>query len=237
MFLTSSANAIVSAMLLVQSQSAVADQPSVDEALPPVAVVQEVAELPAAAPQKLMFEELTDEQVFDKAARSIEAITTMTATFMQTDPRGEVTTGRLSLSRPNRLLFEYDAPSPLRIVASQGLVYVQDTDLETVDSYPVRKTPLKFLLSRKIKTDDAILAGVYRQADSVALRLSSDDEDTEGELVMIFDEDMVLTNWAVEGARGDLTLVDLSDIELGAKIAASTYKVPEADGVFLNRDR
>ncbi|MCI5047370.1 MAG: outer membrane lipoprotein carrier protein LolA [Aquisalinus sp.] len=185
----------------------------------------------------LAYEDRTDEEVFAMAVSYLKGIDTMSADFIQTAPSGNVTTGQLQLSRPGRLRFEYDEPNPTLIVATQGLVYVHDADLETTDSYPVNRTPLKFLLNRDVRTDDARLKEVLRSEAAVNLILESTDEETQGELVLTFDApEMKLRRWAVVDEVGNYTVVDLDNVRQGVRIANNAFRVPEAGGSFI-RDR
>lgn len=199
--------------------------------------IGEPAELGAAAGPKPVFADLDDEAVFARVASYIEAIDTLETRFTQVAPSGNVTTGTMQLSRPGRLRFDYDAPNPTLIIANQGLVYVHDSDLETTDSYPVAKTPLKFLLAEQVDTSDVVLTGVNRGAEMVALTLESTDPETEGQLVLEFGApELVLQRWAVFDPRGGVTVVELDALETGKRIANNQFRVPEAGGTFL-RDR
>ncbi|MCI5045403.1 MAG: outer membrane lipoprotein carrier protein LolA [Aquisalinus sp.] len=185
----------------------------------------------------LAYGDRTDEEVFAMAVSYLKDIDTLSADFIQTAPSGNVTTGQLQLSRPGRLRFEYDDPNPTLIVATQGLVYVHDADLETTDSYPVNRTPLKFLLNRDVRTDDARLKEVLRSETAVNLILESSDLETQGELVLTFDApEMKLRRWAVVDEVGNYTVVDLDNVQQGVRIANNAFRVPEAGGSFI-RDR
>lgn len=200
------------------------------------AVLEAVAELPLST-GPLVFEGKSDEEIFDLAIDYLQELKTMTADFTQTAPSGNISTGRLQLSRPGRLRFDYDDPNPTLIVATQGVVYLHDIDLETTDSYPVRRTPLKFLLSRRIDKDEAVLSEVIRTENSFSLSLSSKGEETEGQLVLVFEApELVMRRWAVFDARGGLTVVDLDNVAEGVKLANNAFRVPKAGGAFL-RDR
>ncbi|WP_306251483.1 outer membrane lipoprotein carrier protein LolA [Parvularcula sp. IMCC14364] len=185
----------------------------------------------------LAYEDRTDEEVFAMAVTSLRGIETMSADFIQTAPSGNITTGQLQLSRPGRLRFEYDDPNPTLIVATQGLVYVHDADLETTDSYPVNRTPLKFLLNRNVQTEDARLKEVLRSEAAVNLILESTDVETQGEMVLTFDApDMQLRRWAVVDEAGNYTVVDLDNVRNGVRIPNNAFRIPEAGGSFV-RDR
>ena len=181
----------------------------------------------------VVFADLTDEQILDKVIDYIEGIDTFSANFVQTAPSGTVSAGQMLLKRPGRMRVEYEAPNPQLVVATQGIVYIHDKDLGITDSYPLRRTPLRFLLSKKIKSDQMVLNDVTRTSRSVSIGLTSSDEETEGELVLVFEApDLVLRRWAVIDPSGGVTILDLEDIKLGEKIAASQFRVPEAGGSF-----
>ncbi|GGD13919.1 LolA family protein [Aquisalinus flavus] len=184
-----------------------------------------------------VFADLSDDEIFAKAVAYLQGIDTMQARFTQIAPSGNITEGTMQLARPGRLRFEYDQPVPTLIVANQGLVYVHDSELETTDSYPVNKTPLKFLLAEQIDSADAELTAVNRQADTVSLTLESTDIETEGQLVLEFAApELQLVRWAVYDPRGGVTVVELHDPQTGVRIANNAFRAPEAGGSFL-RDR
>jgi outer membrane lipoprotein-sorting protein len=183
---------------------------------------------------KLAFADLSDEAVADAALKSIEGITTLSAKFRQTAPSGAVATGDVNLRRPGQVRFDYDDPSPITVVGAGGVVYVENTDLETTDSYPLGKTPLKFLLSKRIDIGDAALAGVERYEDAVAVTWTSTDETTEGALTLYLSApDLAVRQWAVTDAQGGVTLVELFEPKLGVKLDNRLFRAPDAGGAFI----
>ncbi|WOI53393.1 outer membrane lipoprotein carrier protein LolA [Parvularcula sp. LCG005] len=180
------------------------------------------------------FADLTDEQVFEKAADALENIKSMRATFVQFSPSGAEMTGTVSLSRPGRLRFDYDEPVPQLIVATGGIVYVHDSELETTDTYPVGETPLQFLLSKRISRDEARVTNIFRSEDGVAVMLQSRDEELQGELGLVFGApDMTLKEWAVFEPTGDVTRVALKDVEMDVRLPGRLFRAPDAGGTFL----
>lgn len=207
-----------------------------DQTNGPVAMAPVDLEEPAGV-ENAVFADLSDDEIFAKAVAYLQGIDTMEARFTQIAPSGNITEGTMQLSRPGRLRFEYDKPVPTLIVATQGLVYVHDSELETTDSYPVNKTPLKFLLAEQIDSADADLTAVNRQADTVSLTLESNDVETEGQLVLEFAApELELMRWAVYDPRGGVTVVELHDPKTGVRIGNNAFRVPEAGGFGL-RDR
>ncbi|WP_411816900.1 outer-membrane lipoprotein carrier protein LolA [Hyphococcus sp. DH-69] len=184
----------------------------------------------------LVFEDESDEAVAARLINYIENLDTLNGSFTQIAPSGAISDGKFYLRRPGFLRFEYDPPTPLLIVANGGMVYVRDEALETTDSYPVGRTPLKFLLSKKIDRDDAKVVQVDRGIDNVAVTFSSSDEETEGELTLIATApDFELRRWIIHDAQGGITVVTLNDVKSGERLANSLFRAPEAGGRFLDR--
>lgn len=184
----------------------------------------------------LAFDGDSDDAVAEKLIGYLESIDTLSGDFTQIAPSGAISTGKFYLRRPGQLRFDYDAPTPLKIVASGGFVYVRDDALETTDSYPVGKTPLKFLLRKTVDRDDARLVHVDRGVDSVAVTFASTDEETEGEIILIASApDLALRRWIVRDLQGAMTVVTLDNVKTGVKLANSLFAAPEAGGRFLDR--
>ncbi len=204
----------------------------------PVVIAQAqtaAADSPVSKPvSALAFSDLSDRQIADAALKSIEAMTTLTAKFRQTAPSGAVATGAVRLRRPGQVRFDYDDPSPITIVGTGGVVYVENADLETTDSSPLGKTPLKFLLSKRIDIGDATLAGVERFEDAVALTWASTGEDPDGALTLYLSApDLGVRQWAVTDGEGGVTLVELIDPKLGEKLDNRLFRAPDAGGAFI----
>jgi outer membrane lipoprotein-sorting protein len=205
----------------------------------PIVLAQAERAIPATAPpqapkSELVFAGETDEAVVDKVFAYLDGITTLSGDFTQAAPSGAISTGKFYLRRPGLLRFEYDKPSPLLIVANGGMVYVRDDSLETTDSYPVGKTPLKFLLRKKVELDDAKIVGVDRGVDTVSVSFISTDEETEGELSLILNApDLRLREWIVRDPQNGVTIVTLDNVQQGITLANRLFETPETKGTFL----
>lgn len=217
---------------VAQESAAIAEEAGIDSADP---VAEETA-LDEEFNDPLVFEGESDEAVADKLIAYIESIDTFTGDFTQIAPSGAISDGKFYLRRPGFLRFEYQPPTPLLIVANGGMVYVRDDALETTDSYPVGRTPLKFLLAKKIDRNDAKLVHVDRGVDNVAVTFTSSDEETEGELTLIASApDFTLRRWIVRDLQGGMTIVTLDNVKSGERLANSLFAAPEAGGRFIDR--
>jgi outer membrane lipoprotein-sorting protein len=216
---------------------------------PVIAAELEPASRPAAAPAPILvaatapakeaerpavFSDLSDQAVADRALSYIEGLTTLAGTFVQTAPSGAVASGKFYLRRPGQIRFDYDDPSPITIVATQGMVYVENSELETTDSYPLKKTPLRFLLSKKIDIGDATLKAVERLPDAVAITYASTEEETDGEITLFLSAPTLsIEQWAVKDAEDGVTVVALQGVTEGGAIDNRLFRAPDAGGAFL----
>ena len=182
----------------------------------------------------MVFADETDDAVVERVRAYLEGLTTLKSDFIQVAPSGTVSRGELELRRPKQLRFTYEPPSPLLIVANQGMVFVRDEELETTDSYPLKQTPLRFLLSKQIELEDARVLSVDRGVDSVAVTFASTDEDTQGTLSLILTApELSLHQWVVRDPQRGATVVSLQDTEYGVKLRNSRFRIPDAGGDFL----
>ena len=175
-----------------------------------------------------------DRSLLEAAAEGLERIQNLQAKFTQVAPSGTMTTGRMFLSRPGRLRFEYDAPTPTVIVATGGLVYIHDSDLDTTDSYPVGQTPLRFLLRKELDLDAAQVLSVHQGEHGLKITLVAKDQELQGNLALVFDpETLMLEGWSFVDPNREVTLVDLDDVEEVKRLPGNLFRIPEAGGTYL----
>jgi outer membrane lipoprotein-sorting protein len=179
---------------------------------------------PAAAPAA----PLNERQIVEKANAYFNGLSTMVGDFTQIGGDGRKLTGKLYLSRPGRLRFEYDAPATLEVVADGNSVAVRDRKLATQDLYTIGQTPLKFLLSDRIDlTRDLTVTGVSKEGDGA--RITLEDRSTLGgtsKIVLTFDLSVEgLSQWRVVDPQGFLTTVMLSNVERGRRMDPKLFVI------------
>ena len=101
-----------------------------------------------------------------KIADHFSAIRTMTGDFIQFGPRGEQTGGKFFIARPGKLRFNYEAPSGFRVISDGKSVVIDNRRLNTMDLYPLSKTPLKLLLDDRIDLSGKRVKSVKEDGDS-----------------------------------------------------------------------
>lgn len=149
---------------------------------------------------------------------------TLRAGFEQVGADGAVATGTLSLDRPGRVRFEYEAPTPILLVADGQTVAIADFDLETVDRLPIAQTPLKWLLEPDLDpASSSAVDEVSRFDGALYLSLVDPDNEIDGRVTLVFEdsdpegpaEDMRLAGWIAVDAMGGFTEVRLTGNERG----------------------
>ena len=164
--------------------------------------------------------------VLAQANAYFNGISTLTGSFMQIGPDGRRIGGKLTLAKPGRLRFDYDAPSPLEVVADGTSVAVRDKKLSTQDLYFIAQTPLKFLLREKIDlARDLSVTDVSN--DPAGVRISLEDRATFGgtsRIQLLFDPEVkTLSQWRITDPQGYVTTVQLSNLQKGKPVDASLF--------------
>jgi outer membrane lipoprotein-sorting protein len=172
--------------------------------------------------------ELSPAEIIDKASAFLNDARLMTADFVQIGTDGARSEGQLYVSRPGKLLFRYNPPSPLEIVADGRSVAVRDQNLGTQDLYFIQQTPLKFLLADHIDlTKDLRVTRVG--IDDKAATVEIEDKQTFGGksvITLLFDPTtFALKQWTVVDPQGFQTVVTLFDLDLVSKPDPELFRI------------
>lgn len=164
-------------------------------------------------------------------AASMEKVKTASGRFDQLSPDYTTTSGSFAISRPGKVRFDYDDPTPLLIVANGTTVAMQDSELETTDRVPLGSTPLALLLDDNLDFEsEAEVVDVSKQGDTVEVTLRDPDGEMDGTLTLLFTgADHELTGWRTTDSAGNLTQVSLHDVETGKKINPRLFIVKDFD--------
>ncbi|WP_186400001.1 outer-membrane lipoprotein carrier protein LolA [Stappia sp. P2PMeth1] len=132
------------------------------------------------------------------------SVKTMHGDFIQFGPNGERAEGKFYLARPGKIRFYYNPPAKVDIVADGKSVSVKDRKLATQDIWPLKETPLRFLLADRINLEaDAQVASVSVEPDLVTVVLADSSTFGTGKLTLIFDASTTeLKQWTVTDAQG-----------------------------------
>jgi outer membrane lipoprotein-sorting protein len=170
-----------------------------------------------------------------KAVERINAyfnnITNLQGSFDQVDSNDKRTGGRFYVQRPGKIRFDYAPPSALRIVADGHFLAIEDSDLKTVEKYPIQSTPFRLLLADAVDLSrDARIVGVESQEGTLAISLEDKTGDAAGSIKLLFDNgpELQLKQWLITDAQGLTTTVTVNDVVSGRKVAADFFTSTES---------
>jgi outer membrane lipoprotein-sorting protein len=152
----------------------------------------------------------------------------MTANFSQTDRRGQVLSGVLTLKRPGKLRFQYQPGVPMLVVADGKRLSVVDYETKRVDSYPIGNSPLGILLNAN--PDLGRIAKVVRNDAQILMVEARDPKRPQfGTITLGFVRNagapagLLLEGWTVIDAQNNRTIVRLSNQKFNTAVADGAF--------------
>ena len=166
--------------------------------------------------------------IVDRVNTYLSSVTVLSGKFVQVGPDGRRTQGDFYISKPGKVRFEYDEPSPIELIADGQSVVVRDRRLATQDVYPLSQTPLRFLLSDRVDlTKDTHLVAVY--ADDVFITVVVEEKNgvvgTSRLMIMFSAKDMQLKQWTVTDPQGYDTTVAVYNLDSSSRPDPSMFKI------------
>ena len=175
--------------------------------------------------------ELTDAErtELDAISAYLNGIVTMKGGFIQIEPSGNVDQGKFYISKPGRMRFEYDPPSPTLVVADGHTVAVANKRLNTVDRYPLSETPLGLVVGNDIDLGhDPALLSVQHEQGSIILGIRTNNSMSRANISLVFSEPQYeLRQWSVIDNQGLTTTVALRSVVAGATLSPSLFLLPD----------
>lgn len=176
-----------------------------------------------------------------KIADHFSSIRTMSGDFIQFGPRGEQTGGKFFIARPGKIRFNYEAPSAYRVISDGESVVIDNRKLNTMDLYPLSKTPLKLLLDERIDLSGNRVKSVKEEADLITIQLADKSVFGNSRITMMFDtKSYDLRQWTITDAQGKDTTVLIDNVKQGVQLDASLFKIDYRRNFEVNqknRDR
>lgn len=173
----------------------------------------------AAAPRAAALS-APDRADVERIEQYLNGIHTLSARFQQFSQNGGTAGGKVFVARPGRMRFEYDAPTPILIVADGTFVVYIDNSLKQVTYLPIGSTPAWFLLRDHISLTDGITITRFERGPGV-IRVSvvENKSPENGTLTLTFsDHPLELKQWTIVDQQGKTTTVSLSDPRYGAPL-------------------
>lgn len=162
-----------------------------------------------------------------RIADHFSSVKTMMGEFVQFGPRGEQTGGKFYISRPGKIRFNYEDPSPMRVISDGRTVVIGNRKLKTWDVYPLSKTPLNLLLGNRIDLSTRMVRGVKEEADLTTIVLGDRNMFGDSTITMMFDPKTYdLRQWTIRDAQGKDTSVMIFNVKTGVQLDAKIFRIP-----------
>jgi outer membrane lipoprotein-sorting protein len=166
--------------------------------------------------------------IIERVNNYLSNMQVLSGKFVQVAPDGRRTQGDFYISKPGRVRFEYDDPSPIELIADGQSVVVRDRRLATQDVYPLSQTPLRFLLSDHVDLmKDTSLVAVY--ADDVFVTVVVEEKNgvvgTSRLMIMFSAKDMQLKQWTVTDPQGYDTTVAVYNLDTSRRPDPAMFKI------------
>ncbi|MGL5836986.1 MAG: LolA family protein [Sphingorhabdus sp.] len=159
----------------------------------------------------------------------MQAVSTMSASFTQTDRNNQSVGGKLLLKRPGHVKFEYEKNVPLLIVADGRALTMIDYEVKQVQRWPIRNSPLAALLDpgkdlarfgKRVPTNNA---------NVVSVEVRDPKRPEYGTMTLIFTKQsdapggLTLNGWVALDSKNNRTTVRLNGIRYNQSIAQSNF--------------
>src|SRR4030088_684036 len=159
-----------------------------------------------------------------KVSTYLSSLQTLVGNFVQVGPDGSRTKGDFYIQKPGKVRFEYEAPSPIAIIADGSSVAVRDRKLPTEDIYPLSQTPLRYLLSDRIDLlKDTNVVSVT--SDELYISVTIEEKQaligTSRLMLMVGAKDGQLKQWTVTDPQGYDTTVAVYNLDSTKKVDPS----------------
>lgn len=162
----------------------------------------------------------------------LNSIRTLSASFLQVDPDGNVETGHLYLRRPGRLRFEYDEPSPLLIVADGIWLILYDKELGQVSRYPLYKSLLGLLIEKPADLQNKVhVTNIEKERDILRIKIISRDNPDDGWIILTFSEEpLMLRHWKIRDPQGGITTLTLNNTQVNKNLDPELFFFEDPHG-------
>lgn len=172
-----------------------------------------------------------DRALVDEVSAWFNNVVTLKGAFDQQNQDGTLVGGKFYLRRPGRMRFEYAEPQKLTLLSDGLWVALDDRELESVDRYPLRETPLWLILKKHVDLAvDADIVRVERQGDLIGVTVREEEGAAGGVLTLVFASPRLdLRHWIVEDVQGNRTVVSLRQMEQGMSLSPELFIAEDYD--------
>ena len=174
--------------------------------------------------------QLSPNNQLDRISNHLRSMNTLTANFSQSDRSGQILNGKLTLKQPGRIRFQYGKEANLLIVGDGKALTMIDYDVNQVQRWPIRNSPLSALLNpeRDLKKYAKIIP--TRNPGVLSAEIRDPKRPEYGVITMVFQEKagapggLSLDGWVSLDSKNNRTSIRLSNQKYGAAVSNSTFR-------------
>ena len=183
---------------------------------------------PPAEAQRLRPAQLTaeDRQDLQRIETYLNGIKTLSADFLQISQQGGIAKGKFYLSRPGKMRFEYEPPTPILMVADGNFLVYYDSMLKQTSHLPLSTTPVSLLVREQIRmSGDVTVTGIERGPGTLRVTLRQTKEPDQGAITLVFsDQPLQLLQWSVLDPQGQNTRVSLNNMRTDVRLSNDLFR-------------
>jgi outer membrane lipoprotein-sorting protein len=163
-------------------------------------------------------------------SQHLQAMRSLTAGFSQTDRKGQVLNGTLTLKQPGQIRFQYELNVPMLIVADGKDLRFIDYSVKQVSKWPIKNSPLAAILDPS--RDISRYAKLVPSGDPRVVSVQAYDRNRPeyGRINLVFVREasapagLKLTGWVALDAQGNRTTVRLSGQRYNGPVGDEAFR-------------
>ena len=162
--------------------------------------------------------------------RHLQAVSTMTANFSQTDRAGKVLTGTLTLKKPGKVRFQYEKSVPILIVGDGKDLWFLDYSVGQKSRWPVGNSPLGVLLDPTKDISRFATVQPTSNPNIVSVEARDPKRPEFGRITLVFAKQasapggLMLQGWVALDSQGNRTSIRLSNQQFGVPVSDQAFK-------------
>ncbi len=163
----------------------------------------------------------------------LEALSPLTANFMQQDPDGKIRRGWLAVSPPRRARIEYEPPDSTVLVADGSYLVYHNSQAGQTTHFALDNLPLRILFEgrRPTEEDNLEILSVSERNGFLSVRIAALDDERiriPGWVELVFTENpFSLAGWRLVDVQERSTVVILDDQEATTFTEPDTFRLTD----------
>lgn len=182
---------------------------------------------------KVAWAESVQDKRLEQVWAYLEALSPLTANFMQQDPDGKVRRGWLAVSPPRRARIEYEPPDSTVLVADGSYLVYHNSEAGQTAHFALDNLPLRVLFEgrRPAAEDNLEILSVTQRNGFLSVRIAAlDDEEIRipGWVELVFMENpFSLAGWRLLDVQQRSTVVILDNQEAATFTDRDTFRLSD----------